>query len=106
MFLEKYTYINFFRVCMHPPLSKRTGEHHASGVTQPRQVRRVRAIIFSSLRKLIIGLTASESTRTFIFLAGPLNILRMAGADEAELREVLREWEEKRKPCQIIVLKE
>merc|ERR1712110_528035 len=37
-----------------------------------------------------IGLTASESTRTFIFLAGPLNILRMAGADEAELREAFK----------------
>merc|ERR1712110_438920 len=37
-----------------------------------------------------IGLTASESTRTFIFLVGPLNILRMAGADEAELREAFK----------------
>ena len=36
--------------------------------------------------------------QTFSFLGAPQNILRMAGADEAELKEVLREWEEKKKP--------
>ena len=53
---------------------------------------------------------AGDTASDFSFLAAPQNILRMAGADEAELKEVLREWEEKRKTfitvLSIIVLKE